>query len=224
VSRREQSARNRAATDDKQTREVVDQMEINKRHTAVLALHWLRDIVSAEGAFGAQFSAEAKRTDVVPTTSRVLDTARAAGIPVVYTRVAFQPGYGDLTENAPMYGHARQVAALIDGTPGATILDELAPRDGDVVVTNNRVGGFVNSSLDFTLRTCGVDTVLITGVATEFTVESTARHASDLGYRTILLADCISGATPESHQAALAALGMLVEISTAGEAITALGG
>nr|WP_271209352.1 isochorismatase family cysteine hydrolase [Rhodococcus wratislaviensis]GLK33869.1 cysteine hydrolase [Rhodococcus wratislaviensis] len=199
-------------------------MEIDKCHTAVLALHWLHDIVSAEGALGAQFAGEAKRTDVVSTTSGVLDAARAAGVPVVYTRVAFQPGYGDLTENAPLYGHVRQSEALIDGTPGATILDEVAPRCGDVVVTNNRVGGFVNSSLDFILRTYGIDTVLVTGVATEFTVDSTARQASDLGYRTILLADCMSGATPESHQTALAALGLLTEISTAGEAITALGG
>lgn len=59
-------------------------------------------------------------------------------------------------------------------------------------------------------------------MATNASVESTARQASDLGYRTIIVADACSAADPAAHDAAIASLGLLGEITTTAEAVEAL--
>jgi len=93
-----------------------------------------------------------------------------------------------------------------DGSHGAAIVDELSPQQGDTVVTHQRIGGFHNSELDATLRHAGIDTVVFVGVATNASVEGTARVASDLGYRTVVVSDACSAATPAAHAASLESL------------------
>lgn len=192
------------------------------KSTAVVGVHFQNDIVGPDGAFAGFFRAEIERTGVLDTAVRVLDGARAAGATVVFTRVAFQPGYGDLNPNSPLLGMVAQAKCLEDGTPGADITAELTPRDGDHVVTHNRVGGFQGSDLDATLREAGVDTVVFIGVATNASVEGTARAASDLGYRTVVVSDACSAGSPEAHEASLGSLGLLAEIVTTDELLAGL--
>ena len=90
------------------------------------------------------------------------------------------------------------------------------------MLTHKRVGGFSSSHLDTLLRGRGVDTLLFTGVATNFSVEGTARQASDLGYRTVIVADACSAADPATHDASIASLGLLAEITTSAEVLDAL--
>ncbi|MFC7661461.1 cysteine hydrolase family protein [Pseudonocardia benzenivorans] len=152
-------------------------MELDPRRTAFIAVHYQNDVITPEGAFGPSFAEQATAAGIVPTTKTLHAAARAAGAQVVYTRVAFQPGYGDLVGNFPLLAMVGQQGCLVDGTSAAAIVDELTPLDGDTVVTHQRVSGFVGSELDAVLRGRGVDTVVITGVATNMSVESTARSA-----------------------------------------------
>ena len=197
-------------------------MDLEVGSAAILGCHWVHDIVTAEGAFGPWFAAEVERNNVIPATARLFEAARSRGVPVVYTRVCFQPGHSDLVVNNPLFGACQEYGALLDGSRGADIIPELQPGPDDLVVSGNRVNGFVNSSLDFVLRSRNVRTVILTGVATNITIESTARLATDLGYRAIVLSDCVSTNSAEAQDAALANLGLLAEVSTSGDIIKAL--
>ena len=190
--------------------------------TAIIAVHFQNDIVGPEGAFTPFFRAEVERTGVLDTAARLLDAARAAGVKVVYTRVAWQPDYSDLDANSPLLGIVVQSNCLVDGTPGAEITNELTPRDGDTVLTHQRVGGFQDSELDAILRDAGVDTVVFAGVATNASLEGTARVASDLGYHTVVVADACSAGSEAAHKASVESLGLLAEIITADELVAAL--
>jgi nicotinamidase-related amidase len=106
----------------------------------------------------------------------------------------------------------------------AEIVPQLSPRAGDVVVTHKRVSGFTDSDLDEQLRTRGIETVLFAGVATNASVEGTARQASDLGYRTVIISDACSAADQRAHDASLNSLGLLAEIITSAEAVGAISG
>jgi nicotinamidase-related amidase len=192
------------------------------RRTAVIAVHVQNDVVGADGAFAPFFRAEIDRVGTLTTAKRALDAARSAGAHVVYTRVAWQPDYSDLHANSPLLNIVVQQNCLVDGTPGAAVVDELAPQDGDHVVTHQRVGGFHDSDLDENLRGAGIDTVVFLGVATNASVEGTARAASDLGYRVLIVSDACSAATPEAHTASLESLGLLAEITTTDDLIAAL--
>jgi nicotinamidase-related amidase len=195
---------------------------IDPTRTALVAVHVQNDIVGPDGAFAPFFRAEIDRVGTLATAARLLEAARAAGVPVVYTRVAWRPDYSDLHANSPLLNIVIQQNCLVDGTPGAAITDELAPQDTDRVVTHQRVGGFHDSELDEVLRSAGVDAIVFLGVATNASVEGTARAASDLGYRVLVVSDACSAATPEAHTASLASLGLLAEITTTDELIAAL--
>ena len=194
---------------------------LDPARTALVAVHLQNDIVGADGAFAPFFRAEIDRVGTLTTAARLLDAARAAGVQVVYTRVAWQHDHTDLHANSPLLNIVVQQNCLVDGTPGAAITDELAPQDTDRVVTHQRAGGFHNSELEEVLRSAGVDTVVFLGVATNASVEGTARAASDLGYRVLVVSDACSAATPEAHAASIESLGLLAEITTTDELIAA---
>ena len=199
-------------------------MDLTPSRTAVIAVHMQHNIVTADGAFGGFFAAQAAERDVIGQAGQLLEAARRSGATVVYTRVAWLPGYPDLVANSPLLGMVAQFGALVEGSGKAEIVPQLTPQDGDVVLTHQRVGGFSASQLNLILRSRGIDTVLFAGVATNASVESTARQASDLGYRTIVVADACSAADPGAHDAAVASLGLLAEITTTAEAVQALSG
>lgn len=199
-------------------------MELNPSTTAVIAVHMQNDIVNADGAFGGFFAAQAAERNVIDVVGTLQDAARTAGATVVYTRVAFNDDYSDLNANSPLLGMVAQNHCLVDGSDKAQVVSQLTPRDGDLVVTHKRVGGFADSELDAQLRERGIDTVLFAGVATNASVEGTARQASDLGYRTVIVADACSAADTGAHEASISSLGLLAEITTSAEAIGALQG
>ena len=197
-------------------------MELDPPTTAVIAVHYQGDVVGADGAFADFFHGQVKERDVVGVSARVLAAARAAGAMVVYVRVAFAPDYSDMVANSPLLAMTAEAGCLKDGSPLAEIVDEVAPAGDDTVITHKRVGGFTDSGLHALLQSRGIGTLLITGVATNASVESTARQASDLGYRTVIVEDACSAATLEAHQASIASLSLLAEIVMSGDVVAAL--
>jgi nicotinamidase-related amidase len=182
------------------------------------------DIVTADGAFGPFFAAQAAEHDVVGVIGKLKDAARGAGVAVIYTRVAWKSDYSDLNPNSPLLGMVVEKNCLVDGRDMAEIVPQLSPQAGDVVVTHKRVSGFTDSDLDEQLRARGIETVLFAGVATNASVEGTARQASDLGYRTVIISDACSAADQRAHDASLNSLGLLAEIITSAEAVGAISG
>lgn len=197
-------------------------MELNASRTALIAIHLQRDIVSADGAFGGFFAAQAESRKVLKVFDSVASASRAAGALVVYTRVAWKPGYPDLVANSALLGMVKQHECLVEGSPKAEIIAEVAPKSGDLVVTHTRVGGFAASPLDTILRSRDIDTVMFLGVATNASVEGTARQASDLGYRTVVIADGCSTVDEAAHNASINSLGLLAEIAQSADVIAAL--
>jgi nicotinamidase-related amidase len=197
-------------------------MELDPRTTAVIAVHLQGDIVGPDGAFAGFFHQQVAERNVLGVAADLLGAARAAGVPVVYTRVAWKSDYSDLHANSPLLGIVVQSSCLKDGSPLAEIVAEVAPADGDEVVTHKRVGGFTDSGLHELLQAKGVQTVVLTGVATNASLEGTARQASDLAYRTVVVEDACSAATPAGHQASIESLGLLAEIATAADVTAAL--
>ncbi|NRF94392.1 cysteine hydrolase [Paenibacillus frigoriresistens] len=197
-------------------------LEIDRSRTAVLGLHWMNDVIKPTGAFGAFFGPQVEKHGVIPHTAKVFDTARAAKIPVIYTRVVFTSGYSDLITNVPLLAAVKQMNCLVNGTPGAEIIPELEPQPGDLVVDHCRISGFYGSNLKTLIVNHKISTLVFTGVASNLTVESTLRDAVDEGYRVILLKDCCTAASDEIHEGVIRNLELLSEIATADEFIQAI--
>ena len=198
-------------------------VEIQTKRTAVVAVHLQGDVVTREGAFGGFFVDMVERTGVLPRSRKLIDTARAAGATIAFTRIAFPADHAGLLVNNQLFKVVDQARCCVEGTPGATVVDDVAPGDGDLDIAHRRVSGTYASTLVDELRTREIDTILIFGVATNLSVEATARGLSDEGFRVIVVADCCTAADQAAHDASLGSLGLLVaEVSDAETVMAAL--
>ncbi|WP_216896520.1 cysteine hydrolase [Nocardia alni] len=189
-------------------------MPIDTTRTAVLALHWQVNVIRPEGFFGPLLAGPVSESGVVDRARDFHAAALAAGIPLIFTRFTVPAGEGGLVRNT---GFMRSVAAAqIDfrpDSPGAQLIPEMSEQAAaGLVFDNQKLSGLAGSALPDWLAGHGVDTLLITGVATNLTVEQTARHGTDLGFTVHPITDCLTAATPQEHAAALSNL----ELTTAG--------
>lgn len=187
-------------------------MEIDPARTALIGLHWQRNVVKPDGFFGAWFAEPVAHSDVIARTARLVDAARDAGVQIVYTRFVVPPDGGQLVRNTPVMSQVAESEQFRPDSPTVAIIDELAPVEGDWVVDNQKLSGLAGSDLPDRLRAAGIDSLALTGVATNLTVESTARHGIDLGFHVFVVRDCVATASPVVHEASLANL----ELATSG--------
>ena len=86
------------------------------------------------------------------------------------------------------------------------IVDRLAPLPGELVIDKNASSAFNGSAIDQLLRNMGIDTLVVTGMATDMCVETTSRDAADRGYNVIVVEDATATFVEEYHRAALSSL------------------
>ena len=126
--------------------------------------------------------------------------------------------------NSPLFRTLVDSPALLRGTPAVEVVDDVAPRPNEPVVRGQAANGFDGTALDTILRVTGVDTLVLVGIATDVAVESTARVASDLQYRTIIVSDACQADSDEAHTRALDVFRKWFgETPTADEVLYALG-
>ncbi|MES1200908.1 MAG: cysteine hydrolase family protein [Pseudomonadota bacterium] len=120
--------------------------------------------------------------DAERTIAGLLALWRQRGAPIVHVR-------HDSTETASAYR---------PGQPGNAFKDEVAPRAGEIVVVKRTNNAFIDTNLPAKLSALGRDALVICGVATNNSVEATARMAGNLGYDTYVVSDaCFCFAKPD---------------------------
>ena len=85
------------------------------------------------------------------------------------------------------------------GVPHAEIIPETAPRTGDYVIKKHRWSAFFQTHLELSLRTAGIDTILLAGGALEIGIASTAYAARDLDYNQVILKDACTALSPSGY-------------------------
>jgi nicotinamidase-related amidase len=75
------------------------------------------------------------------------------------------------------------------GSYHATVIPEIEPQEGDYVVTKHRWNSFHQTHLELSLRTAGIDTIILVGGATQVGIASTAYGARDRDFNLIILSD-----------------------------------
>jgi nicotinamidase-related amidase len=93
------------------------------------------------------------------------------------------------------FGSQQQVPNGLDLT--------IEPTDSDIVIPKNTASMFIGTNFEMLLRNAGITTVAITGIATEFGVESTARDASNRGFFPVIITDAVSSYNQEAHNRSL---------------------
>jgi gluconolactonase len=173
-------------------------------HAALVVLDMQNDAIAEGGAFGETGSAaHAREQGVVENVARLAAGFRAVSAPVIHVWYVVEPGARELAQNAPLFEAVRAENANVRGSWGAAPVDGLEPQPDDFVVEKLRMNAFHGTRLDPLLRGLEVDTLVIAGAWTNMSVEHTARHAADAGYRVVVASDGTSTMNAEWQAAAL---------------------
>jgi biuret amidohydrolase len=198
---------------------------LDPARTALLVVHMAKGVAGdVDTPFNRLFRQRAEKTGIIRVQARLLDGFRKAKAKVVYTLVTYQLGLPGVRPNSPLFRTLVNNPTLLQGTRAVEVIDDIAPRLDEPVVRGQAANGFDGTVLDTILRVAGVDTLVLAGIATDVAVESTARAASDLQYRTIVVSDACQADSDEAHARALEVLQKwFAETPTADEVLSAMG-
>jgi ureidoacrylate peracid hydrolase len=141
--------------------------------------------------------------------AKVLDTARAAGMPVVYLQNGWDPDYVEAGgEGSPNWHKSNALKTmrarpelegqlLARGDWDYDLVEALAPKPGDIRLHKTRYSAFFNSQLDSVLRARGIRNLIFVGIATNVCVESTLRDGFHLEYFGVLIDDATHHLGPD---------------------------
>ena len=151
--------------------------------------------------------------DAAPLTAqvvRVLDAARAAGVRVFFTRHLSLPkelmGVFQMRQAMAWQrtDSPEQIAPwFLRDTPGFQLAPEVAPRPDEAIADKITMSAFEGTFLNIALRDCGINAFAIVGAAMEVGIEPTVRHATDLGYIPVVIADACGAGNKDAAERSL---------------------
>jgi maleamate amidohydrolase len=159
--------------------------------------------------------------DVLGSNERLLDAARQASIPVIFTNVVYQPGGAD---GGLFYKKIPSLNVFDEGSPFGNFPPSLRPKDGEIVITKQFASAFFGTSLAKILAEMQIDTLLITGLSTSGCVRATALDALQNGFAPFVVREACGDRHASPHEANLFDLqAKYAEVISEAEAIGFLG-
>ncbi len=158
-----------------------------------LARSWL-DETSQQGS--------SRLEGVLQNTIEVIEAARAAGHPVFFTTMAYEPAdvMGPLGRKL---GHASSEKSLARAKEMSQLDPRLQRRDDEVLFVKPRASAFWGTPFDAHLVARGIDTLIITGCSTSGCIRSTAESAHNLNLHPIVVREAVGDRSPVAHEANL---------------------
>ena len=184
-------------------------MQLTKDRTALLVVDMQNGFCHVEGSLAARRELDISGlAAAVPGCVRLVAAARAAGVPVIFTRFVYR---ADFRDGGVLIEHFQpwlaEVNALVEGTWDMEIIDELQPAGDEFVIDKNRCSSFYGTRLEPILTSLGIKQLLIAGVTTNMCVETTVRDASQRDYEVFVATDACGELEEERHRVALNSMG-----------------
>jgi nicotinamidase-related amidase len=156
---------------------------------------------------------QTRKQDVTAQVLKLLNTARTTGLRIFFSRHLSLPlevaGVSQL-RSAMAWQRVTQVQQVepwfLRDAPGFQLIPELSPRSSEVIFDKISMSAFEGTFLNLALRDCGINAVIIAGVAMEVGIEPTVRHAVDLGFIPVIATDACGAGNEVAAQRSLASL------------------
>jgi nicotinamidase-related amidase len=150
---------------------------------------------------------------IVPNANALIDAAERRNIPVIWSRhilpplrLTGGPFLRFLMKKQNVDRPSLLKPTMQQGMDDTAFVDGLAPRLHHIVLEKSQPSLFVDTPLDLRLKTMAIDTLVMTGVATDIGIELTCRHGAALGYYSVVVEDATGSYTSEAHERSLAFL------------------
>jgi nicotinamidase-related amidase len=150
---------------------------------------------------------------IVGQLARVVAAARNRGMRIVFTRhLSLPKSWMGVTQLRMAMSWQRKTEPdevapwFLREAPGFQIAPELTPEPEDAVFDKIAMSAFEGTPLATALRDCGLVGIAIAGIATEIGIEPTARHAADLGFIPVVIADACGAGHKDAAQRSIESL------------------
>lgn len=182
------------------------EQQVNPEHTAVILIDVQNDFCHPDGYMGRIGSDVSLARRMVPRLAEHVEAARRVGATVVFVQVIMDDQF--LTHATRALDARRGIDPTIrcQSNSWGAELYELKRLPADVLVVKHHYSAFPDTDFDLILRNRGIKTLIMTGVATNVCVESTARDGFFKGYYIVFLSDCTATYSEEAHHATLATI------------------
>jgi nicotinamidase-related amidase len=173
---------------------------IDPAKTALLLLHWQNEVVMSGGKRSDKLHARIKDSQTIERTQSVLAVTREKGILLIYVNLCHRHGY---PERSPVSFNLNEsytkLNAWLEGGWGVENIDQLKPLKNEIIVINYSPSAFCYTELDLILRNQGITDLVLSGIATNWVVENTAREGANRGYYIFTIKDCCNSFNDEMH-------------------------
>jgi ureidoacrylate peracid hydrolase len=176
--------------------------KVDPSRACVLVIDVQNEFCARSGAFHRTGHGVDLIEAMVPNLLEFIDRARAVGCPVIFARAIYDEHFLAPNWQDPDILCNLAVPRCRTGTWGAEFY-RVEPRPREIVVTKHRYSAFIETELDTILRARGVETLILTGVATNVCVESTARDGFMKDYYIVVVDDCTGTSSLGAQQATL---------------------
>lgn len=165
---------------------------VDPRHSAMLVIDMQNDFCSKRGSAYKRGRDIGEIQSMIPKLKTYLNKARGARIAVFFIKTERE----DADISAPMLElmrrQGRQSYNCRRGTWGADLIRSIKPVNGEKIIIKKRYSAFYETDLEQKLKKANVSTVILTGVATNVCVDTTARDAFMRGFHVVLLKDLVA--------------------------------
>jgi nicotinamidase-related amidase len=154
---------------------------------------------------------------------KLLEAARLAEIPVVYTTVSY--GEGDKVTAKAFIEKVPALLTLEAGSSWVEIDERLTPRAEEPVLNKLFASAFFGTAFGSLLAAHQCDSVIVTGASTSGCVRATAVDVVQHGYRPVVPREAVGDRNPVAHEAALYDIDLKYgDVVSLDECLDALGG
>jgi ureidoacrylate peracid hydrolase len=180
--------------------------KIDPKHSAVIVVDVQNDFCHPDSPLAQDGRDLTAAQAMVPRLATLIEDARSVGVPVIFIQmVSTDATISEVAKEQRL--RTRPWADPDDyicreGSWGAEFY-LVGPQPGESVVKKHRYSAFVDTDLDLILRSMGIKTLIMTGVATNVCVESTARDGFMRDYYIVFAGDCSACYWPQRHDATL---------------------
>lgn len=151
------------------------------------------------------------REDFMAGLNIVIESARKSKVPIFYTAIQFLPPR--FQSSAWLYVVNRRLSnqqrQQKPPTPEDLVL-AVQPREDEVVINKHTASIFIGTHFEQMLRNAAIDTIVFTGISTEYGIESSVRDAFNRGFYSVIASDAVSSYDKEAHERSLENMRKLV--------------
>jgi nicotinamidase-related amidase len=177
---------------------------VNPAHTALIV--WDVQNALVQGIFN--------REEFMKSIYNVLTSARRARVKTFFTRI--EPLPIDFESPAKLYVYSKWKFNRLDPR-GLTLA--LRPLPSERIISKHSASIFIGTDFENIAKNAGIQTIVITGIATELGVESTVRDAYNRGFYTVVVKDAVSSSDREAHERSLENMKKFADIVTSADLI-----